>query len=389
MGCQSGYRFPYDSRTADFDDVFVRKEYFSEGGLWVWGRGDAGILGNNTRGVGQSSPVQTISGGTNWKQVSTDGTGSVPIAAGIKSDGTLWMWGCGTAGRLGINIASASRSSPVQTVSGGTNWKVVTVSQFNTAAIKTDGTLWLWGCGTAGALGTNSIVNQSSPVQTISAGTNWKQVSLGSHIAAIKTDGTLWLWGCNNCGQLGNNAITDRSSPIQTVSGGTNWKEISASGQATASIKTDGSLWVWGWENGGNLGTNTPARAISSPVQTAAGGNNWKQVSITTNAGGAIKTDGTLWLWGQSQFDGNTVLGVSSPIQQWSGGTNWKQVSLQGADLIAIKTDGTLWTVKGDLAGDNTITSRSSPVQTVSGGTNWKDVCRGSNHVIAIREDCW
>jgi rubredoxin len=389
MGCQSGYRFPYDSRTADFDDVFVRKEYFSEGGLWIWGDGAGGILGNNTRNVGQSSPVQTISGGTNWKQVSTDRSGSVPVAAGIKSDGTLWLWGCGTAGRLGVNISSASRSSPVQTVSGGTNWKQVAVSQFHTAAIKTDGTLWLWGCGTGGGLGTNSIVDQSSPVQTISAGTNWKQVSLGSHIAAIKTDGTLWLWGCNNCGQLGNNAVIDSSSPVQTVSGGTNWKEIAAHNQVTASIKTDGSLWVWGWENGGSLGTNTPSRAVSSPVQTAAGGNNWKQVSITTNAGGAIKTDGTLWLWGQSQFDGNTVLGVSSPIQQWSGGTNWKKVSVSGADLMAIKTDGTLWTVKGDLAGDNTITSRSSPVQTVSGGTNWKDVCKGSNQVIAIREDCW
>src|ERR1035437_8725062 len=79
----------------------------------------------------------------------------------------------------------------------------------------------LWLCGRDayyGALGDNSLVNKSSPVQTIAKGNNCKQVAIGSrnHAAAIKTDGTLWLWGYNNFGQLGDNTIVSKSSPVQT-----------------------------------------------------------------------------------------------------------------------------------------------------------------------------
>jgi alpha-tubulin suppressor-like RCC1 family protein len=73
------------------------------------------------------------------------------------------------------------------------------------------------------------LTSYSSPVQTVAAGTNWKQVVCGVyHTAAIKTDGTLWLWGYNIIGQLGTNDRVTYSSPVQTVAGGTNWKQVAA-----------------------------------------------------------------------------------------------------------------------------------------------------------------
>ena len=57
---------------------------------------------------------------------------------------------------------------------------------------------------------------------------------------------TLWLWGDNSAGQLGNSTTIHRSSPVQTVSGGTNWKQVACGGNGAAAIKTDGSLWLWG-----------------------------------------------------------------------------------------------------------------------------------------------
>jgi alpha-tubulin suppressor-like RCC1 family protein len=100
------------------------------------------------------------------------------------------------------------------------------------AAIKTDGTLWMWGSNLQGEIGDNFpgcfLNNRSSPVQTVSGGTNWRSVNNGNNItSAIKTDGTLWLWGCNSVGQLGNNSTLNVSSPIQTISGGTDWRSVS------------------------------------------------------------------------------------------------------------------------------------------------------------------
>jgi len=215
-----GYK---NSNGTDLGDIMVPKSYlidrypelldnFRFAGLWGMGKNDLGQLGTNDI-TWRSSPVQTIAGGANWKQVSGGGLHT----AAIKTDGTLWTWGFNLLGQLGNNTRT-NRSSPVQTVSGGTNWKQVACGAYHTAAIKTDGTLWLWGYNTYGQLGNNNITNQSSPVQTVSGGTNWKSVAGGMyHTAAIKTDGTLWTWGFNLQGQLGTDNQVTQSSLVQTV----------------------------------------------------------------------------------------------------------------------------------------------------------------------------
>ena len=374
----------------DTDILYLRKDDFTNNGLWLWGNNSFGQLGDNTI-ANKSSPVQTIAGGTNWKQVSA----GVSQTVAIKTDGTLWSWGNNALGQLGDNTVF-NKSSPVQTITGGTNWKQVACGYRHTAAIKTDGTLWSWGLNIYGQLGDNTVVMKSSPVQTITGGTNWKQVSTGGHhTAAIKTDGTLWSWGFNIYGQLGDNTVVMKSSPVQTVAGGTNWKQVSTGGYHTAAIKTDGTIWTWGNNSYGHLGDNTVVMK-SSPVQTIAGGTNWKQVSAGVSQTVAIKTDGTLWTWGNNSYGhlgDNTLTQRSSPVQTIAGGTNWKQVACGYRHTAAIKTDGTLWSWGFNnygALGDNTLTYRSSPVQTVTGGTNWKQVA-GYYHTAAIIDiqDYW
>jgi alpha-tubulin suppressor-like RCC1 family protein len=332
----SNFKFNNGGNQTDFDDAFIKKDLFTSGGLWTWG---TGRLGNNTTSS-RSSPIQTISGGANWKQVST----TLVYVAATKTDGTLWTWGSNPFGNLGTNDRT-DRSSPVQTVAAGTNWKEVSVGYYHTTSIKTDGTLWLWGYNYQGAIGDNTTTNRSSPVQTIAGGANWKQSTAGEDFtAAIKTDGTLWMWGYNGYGQLGINNASFRQSPVQTVAAGTNWKQVSCGRGSTAAIKTDGTLWTWGGNSYGQLGNNAVADR-SSPVQTVAAGTNWKQVSVGQHHTAAIKTDGTLWLWGRNQFGqlgDNTVTNRSSPVQTVAAGTNWKQASGGRFHSAAIKTDGTL-----------------------------------------------
>jgi alpha-tubulin suppressor-like RCC1 family protein len=378
----------------DTDDIFIRREIFLDAtpqGLWLWGRNDWGQLGDNTT-IFRSSPVQTVSGGSDWRQAVR---GISTSSGGIKVDGTLWTWGRGSFGERGDNSTVAFRSSPTQTIAGGYDWKQTAMGENFTAAIKTDGTLWTWGRNYFGQLGDNTKIHRSSPVQILGGGTNWRQVSLGKECAAsIKTDGTLWVWGRNIGGGLGDNTVIDKSSPVQTISGGTNWKQVSAGGYSSycMAIKTDGTLWTWGANGYGNLGDNTIVNK-SSPVQILGGGTNWKQVPVNSCSGtsSAIKNDGTLWTWGsglQGQLGADFTGSRSSPIQTIAGGNNWKQVAIGSNGQVALKTDGTVWTwgsnQYADL-GDNTVISKSSPVQIFGGGTNWRSISAGFRGGSVIR----
>ena len=378
------------SPEGDLENIFVSNyemidQYSQLGTLWLWGYNQYSQLGDNTF-TNRSSPVQTVSGGTNWRLVNS---GWYHTTA-IKTDGTLWLWGRNDNGGLGDN-SRTRRSSPVQTVAAGTNWRLVSGGYYHTAAIKTDGTLWTWGRGSDGQLGDNTIASKSSPVQTVSGGTNWKFVSAAAdYTMAIKTDGTLWTWGYNGNGQLGDNTFTNRSSPVQTVAGGSTWKSVNGFQHHTAGIKTDGTLWLWGLNGYGQLGDNS-ITVRTSPVQTVSGGSTWKSVVCGLRATAAIKTNGQLWTWGvgsDGSLGNNAITHRSSPVQTVAGGTNWKSVDAGHILMAAIKTDGTLWAWGSNGVGqngDNSTTKRSSPVQTVAGGTNWRSVSCGVYNTAATK----
>jgi len=418
----------------------------TDGTLWTWGYNPYGGLGTNDT-VDRSSPVQTVSGGTTWQKVAKNSL----ITAAIKTDGTLWTWGYNVNGNLGDGT-TVNKSSPVQIYGGGTNWKDIYICVQTMIGLKTDGTLWTWGRNAKGELGNNDVnLNSvSSPVQTVAAGTNWKSLATGvgnganGSIAAIKNDGTLYVWGDNTYGQLGVGDTIDRSSPVQTIAGGTNWLQVASGAGFMGAVKTDGTLWTWGWNGQGGLGLNDRTNR-SSPVQTVDGRDNWLQISAsgagigamayipsvgrlygwgynpqgpvgdgtTTNrpnpieisgggrtwqyisAGyntrGAIKTDNTLWMWGQNSYGhlGNNSTNDSyTPIQ--ISGTTWNVISV-GRDITgAIKTDGTLWMwgfgISGQLGNNDTV-HKSSPVQIYGGGTNWASVVAGRRHSAAIKTD--
>ena len=97
--------------------------------------------------------------------------------------------------------------------------------------------LWTWGNGANGSLGNAVTTNTSTPVTTFAGGTTWKQVSCGYlHTAAIKTDGTLWVWGNGANGRLGNAVTTNVSTPVTTRAGGSNWKQVSAGYSHTTAV---------------------------------------------------------------------------------------------------------------------------------------------------------
>ena len=236
----------------------------------------------------------------------------------IKSDGTLWAWGDNEYGQLGNGTTTGS-SIPIQESTTSSDWSSVGAGEYHIAAIKSDGTLWAWGFNLDGELGNGTNTDSSVPVQEHTASSDWSSVSAGSgHTAAVKSDATLWAWGYNFFGQLGNGTNTDSNVPVQESTASSDWSSVSAGGYYSAAIKSDGTLWAWGLNDHGELGNGT--NSISSvPVQESTASSDWSSVNAGDEFTTAIKSDGgTLWAWGANyygQLGNGTNTDSSVPVQ--------------------------------------------------------------------------
>jgi len=327
--------------------------------MFMWGSNTYGMLGQNTHaspGQGISSPIQVGSENT-WNSLAVQQKHTLAT----KSDGTLWAWGQSRFGQLGLNQSGTGApqylhtqySSPVQ-VGTDTDWnRTFFTGDANSAATKTNGELWIWGQSNSGNLGLSNNTNISSPAQI--PGTTWSELSSsagGNNAIALKTDGTLWAWGYNYYGGLGHNNRTSYSSPKQ-VGTNTNWTgEFGTGAGSFGAVKTDGTLWTcgrntWG-ESGRNIAGDAPGTAAgtSSPSQVGTD-TTWNRVSGAVSTFMATKTDGTLWAWGYGNYgmlglnQGSDNSNYSSPTQ--IPGTNWAYVKPMNLAFIGSKTDGTLW----------------------------------------------
>ncbi len=186
-------------------------------------------------------------------------------------------------------------------------------------------------------------------------------------------------------------------NPATAGSGGTitytgsisNWASVSAGYSHTLAIKTDGTLWAWGNNDYGQLGDGTNISRIN-PVQIGTA-TNWASVSAQRYHTLARKTDGTLWAWGRNTYGqlgiGSTI-NKNSPIQIGTS-SNWVSITAGGNHSFGIKANGTLWAWGfngyGQL-GIGNATNQNSPVQ-IGTDTNWANIAAGVNHSFARKTD--
>ena len=363
-------------------------EYESSAGTaFSWGNNQYGGLGlNQPNPYYKSSPTQIP--GTTWKMIDSGYRWSVAV----KSDGTLWAWGYNDSATLGQNNTT-NYSSPKQ-IGSGTDWDKCAAGYTAALATKTDGTMYGWG-GAGSGVGPGV---KSSPIQI--PGTTWA-LPIGNSQSnfAVKTDGTLWAFGNNTTGALGLNNTTYKHTPEQVGTDTTwstdlkKWLSSTQKDDQSMCIKTDGTLWSWGYNRYGQLGLNEGAspgnnKAKSSPVQIGSG-SDWKSCGGQGFTNCATKTDGTLWIWGENSWAGNLGLELPSNTSKSSPtqipGTTWDFVSSANAQF-ATKTDGTLWAWgrnndgslglnQGNSSNPNQTTN--SPVQ-VGSLTNWTDKVSGA-----------
>lgn len=236
----------------------------------------------------------------------------------IKEDGTLWGWGSNTMGQVGIDTNRTDCPQPTQILSYVT---AVAAGDSHSLAALADGSLWAWGSNTSGQLGLGSQDNSAHPAPA-KVMDNVSLVTAGSsHSLAIKTDGSLWAWGANRSGQLGNGQTQDSFAPVKVMD---NVTAVAAGEAHTLALKSDGTLWGWGSNLSGQLGAPTQGRSDKdtlgdcvTPMQIMT---DVTAISASRSFSMALKSDGTLWVWGSNQYH-----------QLGNGGTGNMAVLLPGA----------------------------------------------------------
>ncbi len=322
----------------------------SDGNLWAWGANGSGQLGDGST-THRSTPTQILTG-----VAAVAGGSSYTLA--LKTDGSLWAWGSNGSGQLGDGTTTA-RLTPTQVLTGVA---AMAAGDSHTLALKTDGSLWAWGSNGSGQLGDGTTTARLTPTQVL---TGVAALAAGAlHTLALKTDGSLWAWGYNGSGQLGDGTYTTRITPKQvgTVPG---VAAMAAGSSHTLALMTDGSLWAWGANGSGQLGDGTTTtRTVPKRILTGV-------AAIATIAAGrahtlALKTDGSLWAWGfnsDGQLGDGTNTTRTTPQQILTGVA---AIAAGDYHTLALKTDGSLWAwgynSTGQL-GDGTTTTRYRPTQ--------------------------
>lgn len=275
----------------------------NDGTVWAWGMGSLCQLGNG--GTADSpTPVQ-VQGLTAVTQLASRAYHSLAV----KSDGTVWAWGYDFHGALGIGVANSSNTAypaPVQ-VQGLNQPIMVTGGYCFSVALLQDHTLVAWGNNGNGELGdgTNHDHYVPAPVQGISD-VIWVSAGWGQ-VLAVKADGTVWAWGANSwsgafagAGLLGDGTTTDRWLP-QQVPGLTGAIQAMGGDSFSAVLLKDGSVWTFGSNAAGQLGTGslTPAQSLV-PVQVP-GMTNVVALAARDHHMQVLRGDGTIWSWGSGE----------------------------------------------------------------------------------------
>jgi alpha-tubulin suppressor-like RCC1 family protein len=257
----------------------------SDGSVWCWG---SLLAGNN----GTYSPRQ-VSGIAGVRQISA----GFLHACAVLPDSTLWCWGTNGDGELGDGSTVSRSTAAPATLLGSTVASVACGNGF-TCAVRTDGTLWCWGYNFYGELGDGTTQSRPNPMQ-VTLGSSAAAVDAGSdHVCARLTDGTIRCWGHNYGGALGNGYTTDSAVPVAPLTPAGAFLQVSAGNGYTCAVRTDGSLWCWGYNGLGQLGDGTTSNS-TVPEQVLPLGNHVLEVSTGGDSTTCARlSDHSLTCWG-------------------------------------------------------------------------------------------
>ena len=356
-----------------------------DGTVWSWGENTTWGMGRDI-GLVMSDPIPALVSIPTSTVIKMIVTGEGHTLA-VDADNKIYSWGQNFYGELGNGTATASLTPvlvSMPTLSTGVTISAVAAGSYHSLALASDGTVYAWGHNVTGELGDGTRTDRTTPVKVsgltnvIAIAAGYDQGSMGFSLA-LKSDGTVWGWGCNWDYELAHDTDTgcgaecfdDTATPVQ-LPGLTNITSIAAGYAFGAAVNNSGNVLAWGWNNLGVFGNGTcgaastyiPAHVLVSAASSTTLFSGATSV-VTGRIGSAseayvlaLKNDGTVWGWGNNNFGvlgdgttGSTVNCAGNPAMpylrlypvQALGLTNIVALSTGEAHSLALKSDGTVW----------------------------------------------
>lgn len=379
--------------TASFGGAGGVEGVGAAGGLGSGGLGSGGLgsggLGSGGLGAGGDLGASSGAGGEPGVEVDV-----VMLDAGNEHScavlrGTLYCWGGNQRGRLGVGDGQ-NRVSPAR-VGNVESWVEVTTASDHSCARRNDGSVWCFGANDMGQLGSPGVNDVLSPI-AVALPERARLVSAESAFScALLEDASLYCWGQNTEGMLGqadDYPGEDQFSPVR-VSDFDDWSFVDAGQGHACALRGVGNLWCWGRNSQDQLGLGDMAAVQYRYPQRVGDADAWVEVQAGQNHSCGLQAGGSLWCWGENPF-GNLGTGdlasQASPLR--IDDRNYSDLSLDTFHTCAIDTSSDLWcwgrNVEGQL-GLGDIEDRLAPTRVATSG--WVQVAVGRFHTCAKKLD--
>lgn len=307
----------------------------SDGTVWAWGYNAQGQLGTgNTTNSKVPLRVRGLTG-------AVDVAGGSGAGYALTADGQAWSWGHNYYGELGLG--HFYRSTLPQPITALTDVVEIEAGYGTALALLADGTVWAWGWNSSGQLGVayETLDESNVPIQVAGLTDVTAIATSGGTSYALRSDGTVWAWGENSMGQGGHGTWEDGTvlTPTQ-VTGLTDVRAIAAAAETAYALRSDGTVWAWGYSEVGALGNGSvsvesasalvPSQVVGVSSATAVG------ASAGRRNAQVLLADGSVWAWGEGEYDalGNGSLENSGTPIQVSGVGEVSSISGSGGLAI-------------------------------------------------------
>jgi len=330
------------------------------GDVECWGDNEDGELGNGTM-MSSSVPVKVTGLPEAATQVSVSATFS---ACALTTSGGVWCWGQGPEGELGDGTDYNSRTTAVQVDGFGSGVASVSAGAYAACAVKQDGSAWCWGAGAqdvtilgnaGNLLGTGQVANALSPVEVQGLESGVTSVSVGDYVACAVQQGATFCWGGDdNNGELGNGTTSASATPVAVVGLPSGVTAVSAGYDFACALTGAGAVFCWGDGTYGQLGNGEYA---VSPTPVAVMGLTTGVIAVAAGVQSAcaLMQDGTVMCWGFGGVGelGNGMADVMSPVPVQVDGLTGPAtyLSVGGAPCVVTATGSIeCWGFTADLA---------------------------------------